>query len=258
MTEGTRTEGARRKPVDPATTEEGRRIEEDVRAWYRRGQQVTGLSGEGARDVGRGMQTLAIEAGTNPATLRRARQFARVYTEKQLDALLKLRTPEGLPLGWSHVQELIAVEDRASRAGLQRRAAGEGWTVRKLKAEVQKIHGGKRSKGGRKFATPGTPEDALRRLADVGRVWIRLTKETVLLDRSRVLDGLSEVEPGAGTEGLTLLKEAMTVLAEVAEVAGMAKAQIGRMERRLGGPSKAAGSKRSTDGAKASNRRDKG
>ena len=27
----------------------------------------------------------------------RARQFARVYTEKQVEALIKLRTPMGLP-----------------------------------------------------------------------------------------------------------------------------------------------------------------
>lgn len=204
------------------------------------------------------MQTLAVEAGTNPATLRRARQFARVYTEKQLDTLLRLRTSEGLPLSWSHVQELIAVGEAAARAGLQRRAAREGWTVRQLKAEVQKLHGGKRSKGGRKFATQGTPEDALKRLADVGRVWVRLIKETVLLDRFRVLDGLTEVEHAGGTGGLVSLKEAMAVLDEVEEMVGMARAQLVRLERRLGGPPKAAGSRRAGRRAKGSDRRDDG
>ncbi len=58
--------------------------------------------------------------------MRRARQLARVYTEKQVEALLKLRTPKGLPLGWSHVQELIAVKDKAERAHLQRLAEACG------------------------------------------------------------------------------------------------------------------------------------
>ena len=132
MSDGTRTKRPRRKPVDLATAAKADRIIEEVRAWYRRGQQALGLSGEGAQDVGQAMQTLSAEVGTTQATMRRARQFARVYkSEKDLEALLKLRTPEGLPLGWSHVQELISVKDPAERARLQRRAAEGGWRVRR-------------------------------------------------------------------------------------------------------------------------------
>jgi len=242
MADGTRTNRPRRKPVDSATTEEGRQIEENVRAWYRRGQQALGLLNVGAKEVGPVIKQLVAEAGTNPATLRRARQFARVYTEPQLDALLKIRTPEGLPLGWSHVQELIAVGDRAERMGLQRLAAKEGWTVRRLKAEVHRLHGGKRSLGGRKFAPPGTPEDALRRLSDQGRMWGNLSKQTVLLDGFQVIDQLSATEPGTHPERLARLKEAIAVLAEVEEVARMAKAQLGKLERRLGAAPGATGS----------------
>jgi len=225
MADGTRDQRSRHKPVDPAVAAKARLIEEEVRTWYRRGQQVLGLSDEGTKGVGRAMNQLVAEAGTNPATLRRARQFARVYTEKQLDALLKLRTPEGLLLGWSHVQELIAVGSPAERARLQRLAASGGWTVRRLKAEVQRLHGGKRSRGGRKFAPPGTPEDALRRLSDQGRMWANLSKQTVLLDGFQVIDQLFETEPGTHPERLARLNEAIAVLAEVEEVARMAKAQ---------------------------------
>jgi len=234
MVDATRTKRPRRRPVDPATIEEGRQIEEVVRVWYRRGQQALGLLNVGAKEVGPAMEKLGAGVGTNPATLRRARQFARVYTENQLEALLKLRTPEGLPLGWSHVQELISVEDRAGRARLQRLAATEGWTVRRLKAEVQRLRGGKRSRGGRKFAPPGTPEEALRRLADQGRMWVNLSKQTILFDSFDVVDRLSETEPGLQPERLARLKEAIAVLAEVEKVARMAKAQLGKLERRLG------------------------
>ena len=57
MADGTRTKRPRRKPVDPATAAKARRIEEEVRAWYRRGQKALGVSGEDAKDVGQAMQT---------------------------------------------------------------------------------------------------------------------------------------------------------------------------------------------------------
>ncbi len=139
MADGTRTRRPRRKPVDPATAARADRIIEEVRAWYRRGQQALGL--EGAQDVGQAMQTLSAEVGTTPATMRRARQFARVYTEKHLEALLKLRTPKGLPLGWSHVQELISVKAPAERARLRKLAAKDGWTVCKVSQIPDLRHG---------------------------------------------------------------------------------------------------------------------
>lgn len=244
MADSTRTKRPRRKPAKPSTAAKAKRIEEDVRAWYRRGQQALGLSGEGAKDVGKAMTRLSEEVATNPMTLRRARQFAEVYgTDEEVDALLKLRTPEGLPLRWSHVQELISVEDRAGRARLQRLAATEGWTVRQLRAEVQRLHGGKRSRGGRKFAPPGTPEEALRRLADQGHLWINLSKQTILLDNFNIIDGLAEVGPGSRDERLTRLRELLAVLDEVEEVARMTKAQVGKLERRLGAAPGATGSR---------------
>lgn len=76
-------------------------------------------------------------------------------------------------------------------------AAPNSWTVLKLKAEVQRLDGGKHSEGGRKFAPPGTPEEALRRLWELGRMWINLSKQTVLLDSYNVVDRISEMEPGS-------------------------------------------------------------
>ncbi len=122
---------------------------------------------------------------------------------------------------------------------MQRRAAEEGWRVRELKAEVQRLNGGKSSKGGRNFTPPGTPEEALRRLSDQGRMWVKLAKQTVLFDSYNVIDGLSGMEPGPRPEDLDRLKELLVVLAEVEEVARMAKAQLGKLERRLGAAPKA-------------------
>lgn len=243
MANGTRSKRPRSAPVASATAATARQIEEDVRTWYYRGKKAVGLSGAGEKDVGPPLEKLVAEAGTNPATLRRARQFARVYTEAQLAALLKLRTPDGLPLGWSHVQELISVADPAERARLQRRAAKGGWTVRTLKAEIQRLNGGKRSRGGRKFAPPGTPDEALRRLTDQGRMWSKLAKQTIVFDSFNVMDQIAEMEPGSRPEPLARLKELLAVLAEVEEASQMARARIGKLERRLGAGPRAAGSR---------------
>ena len=113
-----------------------------------------------------------------------------------------------------------------------------------MKAEAQRLDGGKSSKGGRKFAPPGTPEEALRRLPDQGRMWVKLAKQTVLFDSYNLIDRLCEMEPDSRPEDLARLKELLAVLAEVEEVARMAKSHLGKLERRLGSAPKTTGARR--------------
>jgi hypothetical protein len=72
-------------------------------------------------------------------------------------------------------------------------------------------------------------------------MWIKLSKQTVLLDSYSVIDRLSELEPDSRPEHLARLRELLAVLAEVEEVARMAKAQLGKLERRLGAAAGASG-----------------
>ena len=54
------------------------------------------------------------------------RRFAQVYTPKQLEKLLKLRSKkQGTPLGWGIVRKLMAVKDKTIRRKLELRAAKE-------------------------------------------------------------------------------------------------------------------------------------
>lgn len=225
MSDDTPTKRPRRKPAKPSTAAKAERIEEDVRAWYRRGQQALGLSGEGAKDVGQAMTRLSEEVATNPMTLRRARQFAEVYgTDEEVDALLKLRTPEGLPLRWSHVQELISIKTKADRVRMQKRAAKEGWTVRRLKAEVQRLLGGKRPEGGRKFALPEAAEERLGRLAEQSQTWLHLLDEVVFSDHSGRSDRIAEARSGDDRDELRdHLVKALAALDEVRKEAGEAR-----------------------------------
>ena len=149
-----------------------------------------------------------------------------------------------------------AVSWPPERARLQRLAATDGRIVRKPKSEVQRLRGGKTSKGGRKFTPPGTPEEALRRLSDQGSMWVKLAKQTVLLDSFHVIDRISEMEPGSRPEDLARLKELLAVLAEVEEVARMAKAQLGKLERRLGAAPGVTGARKTNGRSNEASRRD--
>lgn len=134
-------------------------------------------------------------------------------------------------MGWSHVQELIAVGDRAERMRLQGLAAKEGWTVRELKAKVQQLHGGKRSQGGRKFALPEATEERLGRLAELGRMWLRLLEEVVLSDRTGVGIRLAEAPSGADLEALRgRLEDVLKILDEVRIEAAKAEEQLRKLE----------------------------
>ena len=62
---------------------------------------------------------------------------------------------------------------------------------------------------GRSACTPGP--DALRRLADQGRLRLNLHKDVVLLDSYRVLDGLDRMEAGRSPSVTSLLPRDMRV-----------------------------------------------
>ncbi len=74
-------------------------------------------------------------------------------------------------------------------------------------------------------------------------MWVKLAKQTVLLDSYNVIDRISEMEPGSRPEHLARLRDLLAVLAEVEEVARMAKAQLGKLERRLGAAPGTSGSR---------------
>jgi len=63
----------------------------------------------------------AEREGLRLDNMQRARQFARSYSEKELDELCWLRTPGGMPLGWGHVRRLVSLPNKAKRSALQRR-----------------------------------------------------------------------------------------------------------------------------------------
>lgn len=97
----------------------------------------------------------AERQGVSEGELFSRRRFHLAYSADELEVLLEWRTPSGKPLSWSVVRWLVRVGDRRRRAALEEQAAGKGWTVAELRAEITARCGRARA-GGRKVRAPGS------------------------------------------------------------------------------------------------------
>jgi hypothetical protein len=91
---------------------------------------------------------LAVKKGIGINTAFKARAFARHYTQRELEALCRLRRPDGLPLNWAYVPYLLTVKDKRQRAQFEKQAAKIGWTAPELYAEIRRKLPTQRKPGG--------------------------------------------------------------------------------------------------------------
>src|SRR4051794_32602637 len=80
--------------------------EAQLRAYHALGIMVRDRVKEGRLDAD-AVGKLGEETGHGADNIRKARVFATRYTEGQLDELCRLRTPQGMPLPWRHVRQLL-------------------------------------------------------------------------------------------------------------------------------------------------------
>ena len=80
--------------------------EAQLRAYHALGILVRDRVKEGRLDA-ETIRKLTEETGHGADNIRKARVFAARYTAGQLDELCKLRTPEGMPLPWRQVRQLL-------------------------------------------------------------------------------------------------------------------------------------------------------
>src|SRR3954447_15872078 len=124
------TEGGTRR--DRASEAEAR-----LRAYHAIGIMVRDRVKEGRLDADT-LLKLSEETGHEADNIRKARVFVTRYTAEQLDELCKLRTPEGMPLSWRHVRQLLMLPPGKARDRLQREAAERGWGLEELIAAIPK------------------------------------------------------------------------------------------------------------------------
>ena len=113
----------------------------------------------------------------NSDTLLKARRFVERLSDKRpLKLLSQRREKQGTPLSWSHVRQLVSVEDDARRYQLLQDAVKRGWsTVQLIEAiqlcEGRTIRGGA---GGRPPSKPDSMEESLLRLQRLSEKWLAL------------------------------------------------------------------------------------
>src|SRR3954447_11450434 len=80
--------------------------EAQLRAYHALGLKVLDRIKDGRLDAST-LRELIAETGQGADNIRKGRVFATRYTAAQLDELCKLRTPDGMPLPWRHVRQLL-------------------------------------------------------------------------------------------------------------------------------------------------------
>ena len=147
------------------------RDSKDLLCWYRIGCLVAEFFPEGSREYGSSVTELLAAAlgaeegaGTRSVsnTLWQARTVAEVFpTTTAARAWAKKRHGVGRRLSAYHVFAVAAIDGAEQQHELLERCLTEGWSVKHLRAEVQRIFGGRRSKGGRPAGKRATPHPAV-------------------------------------------------------------------------------------------------
>ncbi len=206
--------------------------EAQLRAYHALGRKVLARIKDGPLDAV-SLRELDEETGYGFDNIRKARVFARLYTQEQLDELCSLRTPSGMPLPWRHVRQLLMLSAGEGREALQRKAAERGWGLEELDAAIPRKVRRKqtRREGGRPFLRPRTVADGLRRIARHGDEWLRRYGSKAWSGD----DWLRGKLGAAGRSGLKArLAEAMEALREVRESVVELEAKLKKFEAELG------------------------
>ena len=120
---------------------------------------------------------VAEELKTNPNTLRKQRQFAKLYSISEFNELGRLRRSDGMPLHWGHVVFLITVSKKKNRRRLQRQAVAEDWSAAQLLQMIRNERNPKTGSGGRKIKKPSTAAGQLRQMHEETKMWLRRCEE---------------------------------------------------------------------------------
>jgi hypothetical protein len=102
----------------------------------------------------------------------KARQFAAMYSDEEVEALCELKSAsDGKRITKSHVIRLLAIGNRRERHKLAKQVVREQWSVQRLGAEITRQ--GKSSEGGRWPKRPSTVGEAMGQIQRMAQQWKR-------------------------------------------------------------------------------------
>jgi hypothetical protein len=85
----------------------------------------------------RAIACLAATSGMAPSTLRRYARVSEVIKPIAFHEILQLRGPSGLPLSWSHIEELAECRNHRFRLQCARDAAARALSVSELRRRLR-------------------------------------------------------------------------------------------------------------------------
>lgn len=202
--------------------------EAQLRAYHTLGVKVGARFKEGRLDADT-LQKLTGETGYGADNIRKARVFAARYSIKQLDDLCRLRTPEGKPLPWRLVRQLLMLPPGEDRDTLQKQAAEKGLSLEEVIAKIpRKVRRGQtRREGGRAFRKPQSLADGLRQVVRHGGEWLRRQRH----EAWREFDWIASKPGTPGRGGLAArAAEARATLMEMRDEIKKLNSKIKRLE----------------------------
>jgi len=144
-----------------------------LREMHKRGQELSKEFGHRGVYISKSRIERAKELNINPAELNKLIAFARGYTGKELEELLRLKTPQRETLSWSHVRKLLTIVDKKERHTFAVSAAKNNWSVQTLSREIDGRRTPKKQ-GGRKprdrYLTPATLYELQEGADQMGRL----------------------------------------------------------------------------------------
>ena len=198
-------------------------------AWeYRLGAMVQALCPKEKRQYGEGhIDTLAHELGGDKNLANKlwlARNLNVAYGRKEITQLIKAAAASGIHLGINHAIALARLKDKQQREQVTERCITEGWSVRRLRREVQQLLGGKKSGGGIDLVPLKSSEDALHDLLARTNDWLnRYKKLWFLAPKAKLASPFSKK---TAARLATQLQEAEDALSELRDAADFARQSL--------------------------------
>jgi len=156
----TRNSSSRNSAIDA----KAKRMADTLRSHHRLGLE--------ALDSDLSTRQFADAHGMTEHTMRKIKSFAREYSRAELAALCRQRRPNGLPLQWGFIPQLLAISDKDERLAMQKRVIAEGWTAPQLARAVARKNRTE-SGHGRPMKEPTTAEAGLEQLMAEAEMWVR-------------------------------------------------------------------------------------
>ncbi len=165
-------------PRSPANKRSEGEIIERLKLYHSVGREANAdaRAGDGRMPSQLTIERFARLYGMTEVTLRKARSFAREYTETDLERLCKLRRPNGQPLNWGLIPYLLTVKGKRLRRRLEKQAAEHGWDAIQLFAEIRRHRPKPMRSGGRPLKRHASDAEAFAHLVAEARRWSERSK----------------------------------------------------------------------------------